>query len=224
MSKLASLILIVGGSLLFVQAAAAQGDPGYSSGPQPVYAAPGGATVGPRGEGGGIKDNGPHQRPQMASAQLYTPWRYGFGFGLKLAYEIPLVQNGFIPSINNSFSIEPFFGLAWNNYNNGYGYGRFGGINFDDNLSAVEYTPGVSVLWSFYFSPQFRVYGAIHTGVTIVAPYYSGPGDYTYAGDNYVRIHIEPAAGIVYSLNERLALRAEIATWSGLKGGLALYL
>lgn len=225
--KLASLVLVLGSALLVTSSGSAQVDNGYSSGPQPVYASPGGASATGARNGRGIKDNGPHQRPMMASAQLYTPWRFGFGVGLKLGFEIPLVHNGFIPSINNSFSIEPYFGLAWNNYNSGYGYGggRFGGLGYyDDNLSAMEYTPGVSVLWSFYFSQNFRAYAAVHTGVTIVAPYYSGPGDYEYVGDNYVRFHFELAPGIVYSLTDKVALRAELGWWSGIKGGVAIFL
>jgi hypothetical protein len=216
--KLASLVLVLGGLLMADRVCAQEG---YESEPQPVYAAPGGATVGPRGDGGGIKDNGPHVRPMMASALLYTPWRYGFGFGVKLGFEIPLVHNGFIPSINNSFSIEPYFGLGWNNYNRGTNFGLI-----DDDFAAVEFTPGVSVLWSFYFSSQFRAYAAIHTGVTIVNPYYAGDNDRVDDDglDNDIDFHFELAPGIVYKLNDKIALRAELGWWSGIKGGIAILL
>jgi len=223
-SKLASLVLVVG-SLLFADAVGAQDsartedDAMYAPLPGRTVRTPPPAPA----SGGSIKDNGPHVRPMMASAQLYTPWRFGFGVGLKLGLEIPLVHNGFIPSINNSFSIEPNFGLAWNNYNNGYTFRGFGG-SFDDDLAAMEYSPGVSVLWSFYFSSQFRAYAAVHTGLTIVAPYYTGPGDGKYTGDNYIRFHFELAPGIVYKLSEKVALRAELGWWSGIKGGVAIFL
>jgi hypothetical protein len=217
-SKLATLILIVGGSLLFVQAAAAQGDPGYSSGPQPVYAAPGGATVGPRAEGGGIKDNGPHQRPMTASAMLSTPWRYGFGVGLTGGFEIPIVHNGFIPSINNSFSIEPFFTIGWNNYNRGYGFGVL-----DDDFHAWEFTPGVAALWSFYFTPRLRAYAAVRVGVTVVSPKYDGPSRNVDL-KNHVDGFGEVAPGIFYNITDRIALRADVGWWSGLKGGVSFLL
>jgi len=230
--KLAALFLALTGSLLIVESgyaqdppppAAVQGDPGYSSGPSaqgdPGYSN-GPLVQQPASKSGGIKDNGPHQRPMMASAQLYTPWRFGFGFGLKLGFEIPLVHDGFIPSINNSFSIEPNFAFAWNNYNRGYGY--YGGSVFNDNVAAMEYTPGVSVLWSFYFSSRFRAYAAVHTGLTILKPYYDGPGKVDFK--TYYRFHGELAPGIVFSLNERIALRAELGWWSGIKGGIAIYL
>jgi hypothetical protein len=220
--KLAALFLVLTGSLLIAErgyaqdpppATAVQADPGYSSGPlvQPAGSAP--------ASSGGIKDRGPHQRPMMASAQLYTPWRFGFGVGLKLGFEIPIVHDGFIPQINNSFSIEPNFAFAWNNYNRGYGYGA--GV-LDDDFAAMEYTPGVSVLWSFYFSERFRAYAAVHTGLTILKPYYDGPGEADLK--TYYRFHGELAPGVVWSLNEKIALRAELGWWSGVKGGIALFL
>lgn len=230
--KLASLLLVLSGFLLIADSGLAQDAPPpaagetTSAGPE-AYTAPASAPAasdGGSGGGGNIKDTGPHQRPMMASAQLYTPWRFGFGVGLKLGFEIPLVHNGFIPQINNSFSIEPNFGFAWNTYNRGYGYRGYGYYNgIDDEVSAMEYTPGVSVLWSFYFSPQFRAYAAIHTGVTVVAPYYTGPGDFE-IDDTRVRFHGELAPGIVYSLSDKFALRAELGWWSGAKFGFAMML
>lgn len=233
--KLGSLVLICCGSLLAVSVTAAQEpvaqepvaqepvaqaagpqESGYATGP--VAAQPAASS----GGGGGIKDNGPHQRPMMGSAQIYTPWRFGFGFGLKLGFEIPLVHNGFIPQINNSFSIEPNFALAWNNYNRGYGY--YGGGIFDDNVSAMEYTPGVSVLWSFYFSERFRAYAAIHLGVTILKPYWTGDDDVDGEFKTYTRFHGELAPGIVYMLSDRVGLRAELGWWSGAKFGVAVAL
>jgi hypothetical protein len=216
-SKLASLILILGGSLLFVQAAAAQGDPGYSSGSQPVYAAPGGATVGGGGNGGGIKDNGPHRRPMTASALLSTPWRYGFGVGLTGAFEIPVVHDGFIPSINNSFSIEPFFTVAWNNYNAWGGFGLY-----DDDVDAWEFTPGVAALWSFYFNPRLRVYAAARIGVTVLHPTYDGNRNIKFK--NSIDGFGELAPGIFWNITDSIALRADIGWWSGIKGGVAFLL
>lgn len=230
--KLAALFLALSGSLLIVESgyaqdpppAAVQTDPGYASGPavgaDPGYSSGPLVQAPPPPSGGGIKDRGPHLRPMMASAQLYTPFRFGFGIGLKLGFEIPIVHDGFIPQINNSFSIEPNFAFAWNNYNRGYGYGYL--ADGDDDVAAMEYTPGVSVLWSFYFSPQFRAYAAVHTGLTILSPYYTGPGEVDFK--TYYKFHGELAPGIVYSLNERFALRAEVGWWSGIKGGIALFL
>ncbi|MEY4514693.1 MAG: hypothetical protein RLZZ450_6815 [Pseudomonadota bacterium] len=220
MSKLASLIVILGGSLLFVQAASAQGDPGYSSGPQPVYAAPGGATVGPRSAGGGIRDNGPHARPMTASALLSTPWRYGFGIGVTGAFEIPIVHDGFIPSINNSFSIEPFLTIAWNNY--GLGSAGCGLVGCDDNPHAWEYTPGVAGLWSFYFSPRLRAYAAVRAGVTVLAVRHDAGFERFDKTTPYFFGELAP--GIVWNVTDNIALRADIGWWSGLKGGVSFLL
>lgn len=232
--KLASLLLVLSGSLLLVESGFAQDAPPPEEGdttstaPEP-YTPPASAPATDGGGGGGsaagsgnIKDTGPHQRPMMASAQLYTPWRFGFGVGLKLGFEIPLIHDGFIPQINNSFSIEPYFAFAWNNYNR-YG-GGWGLLGYDYDVDAMEYTPGVSVLWSFYFSPQFRAYAAFHTGVTVVAPYYAGEGDVEIDYETKVRFHGEIAPGLVYSLSDKFALRAELGWWSGTKFGFAMML
>jgi hypothetical protein len=216
------MVTVLIGSLLITGSVQAQeppaqqqpaaADPGYASGP----------AIAPAASGGGIKDNGPHQRPSMASALLYTPWRFGLGVGLKLGYEIPLVHDGFIPSINNSFSIEPNLGFAWNSYNWGYGY--YGGSLYNDDVSAIEVTPGVSVLWSFYFSQRFRAYAAVHVGLTILKPYWTGDDDVDGDFETYFRFHGELAPGIVYNLNDRIALRAELGWWSGAKFGIGILL
>lgn len=219
--KLVALALFLSGSLAVASGAQAQEEPeAGDTGATGVTAVPADQPAS-RSSGGGIKDNGPHQRPQTASALLYTPWRFGFGFGLKLGYEIPIVHNGFIPSINNSFSIEPNFAFAWSNYNRGYG----GWLLSDEyDWDAIEFTPGVSALWSFHFSPQFRAYAAVHLGVTIVKPYYSGPGESGFELKTKGYFHGELAPGIVYSLNDKIALRAELGWWSGIKFGVTVLL
>jgi hypothetical protein len=208
----------VGGSLLFAGGAAAQGEPAAA---QPAYAAPGGASAGPAaGNGGGIKDNGPHRRPMAVSLMLSTPWRYGFGVGFTGGFEIPIVHNGFIPSINNSFSLEPFLTINWSSYNRGFN------SSFEDDFHAWEYTPGVAGLWSFYFSPQLRVYGAARLGVTIVSVGYDGPND-NFArdyDDTDTDFFFEIAPGVVYNVTPRIALRGDIGWWSGIKGGVAFLL
>ena len=51
------------------------------------------------------------------------------GFGLGVRASIPIVQNGFIPNLNNSVAIS--FGLDWLRYSGCYGRGYFG-VNGND--------------------------------------------------------------------------------------------
>jgi opacity protein-like surface antigen len=158
---------------------------------------------------GSIRDNGPHDRPASASIMAWIPWWEGFGIGVTGRYEIPIVHDGFIGSINNSVSIEPSLGLA----HTSYGYGRFGG--FDRDLSITNITPAVYGLWSFYFSEDFRAYAAVGLGFNIGIV----SDDY---GTGYEANHFywDLAAGLFYNVSSSIALRAELGN-QGLKGGVA---
>jgi hypothetical protein len=158
---------------------------------------------------GSIRDVTPHTRPYTLSALAYVPWWYGLGIGVKAGFEITLVPDGFIPSINDSFSLEPSFSFAYSRWNS------FAGVD----LNALRYTPAISALWSFHFSPRFRAYGALNLGYTIVT--YTGEWADYYRDGSY--FYGELSAGLFYNVSERVALRAEVG-WQGLRGGLSILL
>jgi hypothetical protein len=202
--KLASLVFVISGSLLVANLASAQDSAYASPQPQPVYASPAVSSGAP----GTIKDRGTHDRPVQLSAQLYIPWFWGIGIGARLGGEIPVVKDGFISSINDSFSIEPAFYFAYSNY-----YG-----NYVDDVNLLQYTIAVAGVWNFHLKPNLTVYGALSVGVVI--------RDWTnvddrYWNDNKGAPFIELAPGVKWKFAERVSLRAEVG-WYGPRGGIAV--
>lgn len=73
----------------------------------------------------------------------------GTGYGLGMRATIPIVQNGFVSSINNSVGIG--FGLDWGHWGNlckGFG-----------DCSFTEYNVPVVMQWNFYVTKSFTAFG-----------------------------------------------------------------
>jgi hypothetical protein len=207
--KLASLVLALSGSLLVANLAAAQEAAYASPQPQPVYASQPQPAAN-SGAPGTIKDRGTHDRPLQLSAQLYIPWFWGIGIGVKLGAEIPVVKDGFISSINDSFAIEPAFYLAYSNY--------YGSNFYNDDVNLLQYTIAVAGIWNFHLKPNLTVYGALSLGVVI--------RDWTNIDDRYwndskAAAFVELAPGVKWKFHEKIALRAELG-WYGPRAGIAV--
>jgi hypothetical protein len=213
--KLLPTVAILGACALFSARGAAQDalPPSASaesaSPPPPAYAPPPAYVPPPAAPSGGIRDDSAHRRPFTLSVLAYVPWWYGIGIGARVGFEIPIVHDGFIPSLNDSFSLEPSFAFAYSSWNT---------FSYYDDLHALRYTPALAALWSFYFSPKFRAYGSVNLGYTVVS--YTGDlGGYRFGNEDY--FYYEICAGLFYNFNEHLAVRAEVG-WQGLRGGLAV--
>lgn len=76
-------------------------------------------------------------------------WGYGGGFGFGGRFSIPVVQNGFIPSINNSVAIS--FGVDALFYNGCY-------YN-DGNCGATYLWFPVLMQWNFFVAQRWSVFG-----------------------------------------------------------------
>jgi hypothetical protein len=125
------------------------------------------ATSAARAEESTIKRPGDHPKysvelePHLALAFLApTAGSNGFGFGGRAT--IPIVENGFVKTINNSVGIG--FGVDWLRYNDCFfanGRGFTGGCS---NLNSF-YFP-VVMQWNFFLSTHWSVFGepglAIH--------------------------------------------------------------
>ena len=157
---------------------------------------------------GGIRDTSQHQRPQGISGMLYVPWIYGIGVGVNLRYEIPVVKDGFIPSINDQFSIEPSLSLSYRSY------GRYGG-----DLKFFDISPAVYATWSFHITPKFRPYGAV--GIGYGAEIWLNDDDFDNDYDTGY-FYWDVAAGLFYNFSPSLAFRGEIGG-RGPKAGLHWY-
>lgn len=192
-------------------AVATSGEAGY----QPYQPA---ADANSSGGGGGgssrggliIKDTSPHRRPMAISGMAYVPWWYGIGIGFSAAFEIPIMHDGFLPNLNDSFSIEPSFGFAYVDYYS----------SWDDDY-ALLFRPAVAALWSFYLKENLRVYGIVNFGYTRLNRYWKNSTIDDSRGYNY--FYGEAGAGVFWSFAERWAVRGEVA-FHGIRGGISFLL
>jgi len=157
-----------------------------------------------KGEPNSITDTSAKTRAQNLSVMAFLPYYYGFGIGANVRYEIPIVQNGFVPTINNSFSIEPSLGLDYRTWNVGAHYG------------VLDITPAVYGIWNFYFNDKFSAYGGLGLGFDI--------GVFT--GTSYANsasfFYWDPVVGLHYKFSPAMAFRAEAGA-QAIKAGLSFY-
>jgi hypothetical protein len=149
-----------------------------------------------------ITDTSIHTRQSDLSVMLWLPWYYGFGVGGVVRYEIPILPDGFIPTINDEFSLEPSFGVAYSGY---------ASVNF------LDLNPALYGIWSFNFSKEFRAYFGLGLGANI--------GVYTGSittGLNVTYFFWDICAGVFYKLSDSIALRGELGS-QGLKAGVAFF-
>ncbi len=185
-----SLALFTVAAVLFAgplaSRAYAQEEGGQSTGGESVVRKP-----------GGLMDASPQERPHMLSFFLELPYYgYGFGLGLGARYTLPIVKDGFIPTLNDSVELE--FGLdTW------FAFG--GWFNF-----AVP----IEGRWTFHITPEFSAYGKVGVGLGGVV--YTGNG-FGYSGFLwYPSVNL----GILYKLGG-VYLRAEVGA-PALKVGIAI--
>jgi hypothetical protein len=97
---------------------------------------------------GGLFDTSVHQRHNLLSAFIDIPWgsAYGFPIGVEARFYIPLVKEGFIPTLNDEFGLE--FGVGF-----GAGFASFG-VSWGFDIP-------VHVLWGFHLTPDWMVYATL---------------------------------------------------------------
>jgi hypothetical protein len=199
----AGLVLCV--TLLSAPGAALAATTGSTSASQPGTVAPG-AAHDPQGEPGSITDTRTHTREPDISALFWLPWAYySIGLGGQVRFEIPILQDGFIPAINDEFTLEPSFGIA----TGCLGCNLGGGV--------LELAPALYGNWRFHFTPEFDAYFGLGVGVNIGV--YSGAG--TATGWNP---YIDPCVGVTYRFpSSSFAFRGQIGR-EGLMAGFSFYL
>lgn len=173
----------------------------------PVLAEEGEASSGGNAlrRSGALLDRGPQKRPMMLSLFAGVPYGYfyyaGFPFGIGGRFYIPIVHDGFIPPVNDSFGIE--FGLD------------FSGVA-GRSVYPVFAIP-VEVMWRFHFQKTFSLYAkigiALQFNVVSYCPYtgYRSCGLVTADGIGNV--------GLIWHFTQKVALRVE-AGYPWLKIGL----
>ena len=108
---------------------------------------------------------------------LIDPPGIGSGTGLGVGFRgtVVLINNGFVPSINNSIGLG--FGIDWVHYShrNDYCNTGPGGGCYSNSLSVNNLWFPVVMQWNFFLSRQWSVFG--EPGLAI--RYTSYPGDHT---------------------------------------------
>lgn len=154
----------------------------------------------------GLLDTSSHQRPHLLSFFATVPWNYGWGIGLGARYQIPLVHDGFLPRVNDSFALE--FGADLY-YAGGYCY--LGGCGY----GAAGLTIPVEAMWTFHLLPKLEIYAKLGLGVN----FYFGSGFYVAGTLGPLWFHT--AAGLVWKFSPSIYLRVETG-WPTVRVGLGI--
>lgn len=146
-----------------------------------------------------------HSRKLMLSFFLGIPFSYyGYGayvsafsldFGMRFYF--PIVKEGFLPMLNDSFGIE--FGADTILVLGGYGYN-----------AAFALAIPIEARWNFHIFPRLEAYAKLGGGVGFFF------GNYLYPYPVFV-----VSTGILFKVNDVLWLRAEVG-YPSLKVGLGL--
>ena len=144
-------------------------------------------------EEGGIKDFSPKSRPQMVS--VFTGIHYGhfagYGFPLQIGgrYYMPIVPDGFLPSLNDEFGLE--FGLDFTF--------TFLSSLYNDSVLLGFGVPADAV-WDFHFSSKFDAYAKL--GLVFGTVFTSGYDGFWWTIRSAVRLRLK--------LTDTLYFRAEV--------------
>jgi hypothetical protein len=142
---------------------------------------------------GGLMDASLTARPMMLS--FFTGLHYGYfaAYGLPLTFGgrfyIPLVHEGFIPSLNDEFGLE--FGLDLNI--------TFLASRYADS-SVFGFGVPADVMWDFHITPNFDAYAKLGLVVGSIV------SNETYGGFWWT---IRSAVGLRLKISEGLYFRAE---------------
>ena len=131
-------------------------------------------------------------------------FRYGgVGIGAGARFSIPIVRNGFVPTINNSVAVT--FGADFMHYG-----GCFGDFNNDLDCSANYLFFPVALQWNFFVASKWSVFG--EPGIV---PFYGFYDDFCGNGPGQVKGCSDPShfsvvpalyVGGRYHFNEHTAL------------------
>ncbi|HEY4015722.1 MAG TPA: hypothetical protein VGM06_20420 [Polyangiaceae bacterium] len=127
---------------------------------------------------------------------IYAPG----GFGLGARFSIPIVSNGFVPTINNSVGVT--FGLDWVHY---------GQCWYAGNCTADYFDVPIAMQWNFFVARRFSVFG--EPGAVIYFGSFPGcPLQSNLCPSRPPTVGVEPALfiGGRYHLNDQVALTVRL--------------
>ena len=156
-----------------------------------------------------IKNPGDHPSYKLElEPHLVLGWGHlyhGNGFGVGARFSIPIVDNGFIKSINNSVAIG--FGLDWLRYGDCYYYDRRGREVVGYGCGASYFVFPVVMQWNFWLTPNWSVFGEpglyVYHGVW---DDYCAPGFLGCAHPTRTSVDLALYLGGRFHFNEKIAL------------------
>jgi hypothetical protein len=146
---------------------------------------------------GGLYDATLHTRAPEVS--IWGIVQYWPGIGIGGRYFHPIVPDGFLPELNDSFEIG-------------------GGIDF---FPIVIYWGGVDVVvpvearWTFHLMPNLAAYAKVSIGIDL-----SFGSAYYGLGHGNLDFWNSAGPGIIYQLSDKMSFQAEL-TYRGFRGGIA---
>jgi hypothetical protein len=151
-------------------------------------------------DSGSLLDATPRTRQHMVSFFVGLPYGYwyygGFPFGLGARYYIPLLHNGFIPPVNDSFGLE---------------FGADFAAVFGNYFAPLVDIP-VEAVWNFHLSSKFTAYAKAGLALEF-AGFTSGCNSYGVCYSSGLRLVPVPigGVGILFKVSNSMVLRAEAA-------------
>jgi hypothetical protein len=156
----------------------------------------------------------PHYAVEIEPHGLWSWTHYDYapndGFGLGARFSIPIVQNGFVPSINNSVAIG--FGVDWLHYSGAGCYDYYGphgpnGPCYDVGDANYLFFP-VVMQWNFFVAHQWSVFG--EPGLVIYHGWFDycagAPAGYNCGNPTSTGVDFAFWIGGRYHFNEHVAL------------------
>lgn len=139
----------------------------------------------------------------------------GTGFGLGFRGSIPIVDNGFIKTINNSVAIS--FGVDWMRYDVDNWCGRYWKkrdvyCGSDDNFNIFRLP--VAMQWNFFLSENWSVFGEPGLALRINDDHF----------DDNVDLDFVFFAGGRFHFNDRVSLTMRLGWPSALSVGVSFFL
>lgn len=147
-------------------------------------------------QSGSLLDRSHQRRSNMFSIFVGLPYGYyyyGFPFSLSGRFLIPISHDGFIPAVNDSFSIE--FGLDLS--------GAVGGRFYPVLGIPVE------VMWAFHFTRKFAAYAKLGVALEFHFVPYECFGGFCGPARGVVGVSPIGNVGLIYKFSEKISFRAE---------------
>jgi hypothetical protein len=157
---------------------------------------PRGAAADLRGPGS-LSDGSPHTRQRLVSGWLGFPYSYygwggvGFPLGIGASYFHPLVPDGFVPNLNDSFNLEA---------------GVYATFAAGGGFTAWLAVP-VTVAWALHFTPQIAGYLKLGAALNFAFGYWASY--WAARGGSFIGGLPIGGVGVMVKLSPSMLLRIE---------------